>query len=106
MKRTNELLLLLRQLVNDAIAWKALDALDGAENQKDGMEISEARERSFAPSTVGVQIDSTHANLTQLEVSEKLVQCVRSVVGVPQAYLMLLGAYVSRPCRQPQNKVT
>ena len=42
MKRTNELLLRLRQLVNDAIAWKALDALDGAENQKDGMEISEA----------------------------------------------------------------
>ena len=54
----------------------------------------------------GVQIDSTYANLTQLEVSEKLVQCVRSVVGVPQAYLMLLGAYVSRPCRQPQKKVT
>ncbi|CAE6944453.1 unnamed protein product [Symbiodinium sp. CCMP2456] len=55
-KRTNELLLRLRQLVNDAIAWKAIDALDGAENQTDGMEIS--------------------------EVSEKLVQCVRSVVGV------------------------
>ena len=42
MKATNELLLQLRQLVNDAIAWKALDALEGNEARDGDMEISEA----------------------------------------------------------------